>query len=295
MFCAKAGAKQVIAVDKSEIVNKAREIIFDNGLDGNIVCLSGRIEEVTLPVKEVDIIISEWMGYCLLYEAMLNSVLWARDKYLKPDGLLVPSHANMWISPITNPGYFPDEYITDHVDFWRDVYGFDMKAMQANIYDDVRVDVLPPDCLGASPCAFEMLDLHTVKTEDLVFDRPWKTTLSGESKCVYGFLLWFDMFFAPSRHDTTVGDAMTAEEWSAGGPQRTAFTTGPFGHPTHWKQGVVINKDYAEDSQAVAPRSELHGTVSFTIPESYTRGLNIGITWEIPDKKSKKTETWMLH
>lgn len=40
------------------------------------------MEEVVLPVDKVDIIISEWMGYFLLYESMLDSVLFARDKYL---------------------------------------------------------------------------------------------------------------------------------------------------------------------------------------------------------------------
>lgn len=40
-----------------------------------------------MPIPKVDIIVSEWMGYCLLYEAMLDSVLWARDHYLHPDGL----------------------------------------------------------------------------------------------------------------------------------------------------------------------------------------------------------------
>jgi hypothetical protein len=34
----------------------------------------------------VDIIISEWMGYFLLYESMLDTVIWARDKWLKPGG-----------------------------------------------------------------------------------------------------------------------------------------------------------------------------------------------------------------
>ena len=55
--------------------------------NGASSCLHGKIEEVTLPVKQVDIIVSEWMGYCLLYEAMLDSVLYARDRYLAPDGL----------------------------------------------------------------------------------------------------------------------------------------------------------------------------------------------------------------
>lgn len=42
------------------------------------------MEEVTLPdgIEKVDIIISEWMGYCLFYESMLNTVLYARDRWL---------------------------------------------------------------------------------------------------------------------------------------------------------------------------------------------------------------------
>ena len=40
------------------------------------------MEEVDLPVEGVDIIISEWMGYCLFYESMLNTVIYARDKWL---------------------------------------------------------------------------------------------------------------------------------------------------------------------------------------------------------------------
>ena len=45
------------------------------------------MEEVKLPVDKVDIIISEWMGYFLLFESMLDSVLYARNKYLAPNGV----------------------------------------------------------------------------------------------------------------------------------------------------------------------------------------------------------------
>ncbi len=47
--------------------------------------VKGKLEEVDLglgPDGKVDIIISEWMGYFLLYESMLDTVLLARDKYL---------------------------------------------------------------------------------------------------------------------------------------------------------------------------------------------------------------------
>lgn len=40
------------------------------------------MEEIELPVPKVDVIISEWMGYFLLFENMLNTVLYARDKWL---------------------------------------------------------------------------------------------------------------------------------------------------------------------------------------------------------------------
>ena len=50
-----------------------------------VTLIRGKMEEITLPdgIEQVDIIVSEWMGYCLLYETMLPSVIYARDKYLR--------------------------------------------------------------------------------------------------------------------------------------------------------------------------------------------------------------------
>lgn len=52
------------------------------------------METVALPEK-VDIIVSEWMGYFLMRESMLDSVIAARDKFLKDGGSLYPSHCRM--------------------------------------------------------------------------------------------------------------------------------------------------------------------------------------------------------
>lgn len=71
--------------------------------------IQGTMESVELPEK-VDIIISEWMGYFLLRESMLDSVLVARDKYLKPGGSLFPSHANMYIAPIRSQGPYSRQH-----------------------------------------------------------------------------------------------------------------------------------------------------------------------------------------
>ena len=87
----------------SGIIEKAREIVAANGFADKskhsmshtgwvilyelylVTLIRGKMEEITLPdgIEQVDIIVSEWMGYCLLYETMLPSVIYARDKYLK--------------------------------------------------------------------------------------------------------------------------------------------------------------------------------------------------------------------
>jgi type I protein arginine methyltransferase len=67
--------------------------------------VKGKLEEVELPIKEFDIIISEWMGYFLLYESMLDTVLLARDKYLKPEGLLFPDTASIFLAAIEDQDY----------------------------------------------------------------------------------------------------------------------------------------------------------------------------------------------
>lgn len=63
------------------------------------------MEEVVLPVDKVDIIISEWMGYFLLYESMFDSVIYARDRYLVPGGLMFPDEATMYLAGIEDQDY----------------------------------------------------------------------------------------------------------------------------------------------------------------------------------------------
>lgn len=108
-FAVKAGAKHVIGVDMSSIIEKAREIVAANGMSSKITLLQGKMEEVPLPYPKVDIIISEWMGYFLLYESMLDTVLYARDHYLVPGGKIFPDRATMYVAGIEDGEYKDDK------------------------------------------------------------------------------------------------------------------------------------------------------------------------------------------
>jgi protein arginine N-methyltransferase 1 len=70
-----------------------------------ITLVKGKLEDTELPIQQYDIIISEWMGYFLLYESMLDTVLLARDKYLKPGGLIFPDNASIYLAAIEDQDY----------------------------------------------------------------------------------------------------------------------------------------------------------------------------------------------
>lgn len=85
--------------------------------------IQGKVEYITLPdgITHVDIIVSEWMGYALLYESMLDSVLVARDRFLKSGeetGIMAPSQCQMMLALCD-----ASEVRKDRVDFWGDIYG----------------------------------------------------------------------------------------------------------------------------------------------------------------------------
>ena len=59
------------------------------------------------------------MGYALLYESMLDSVLHAHDRFLNPEGgVMAPSQCQIMLDLCEG-----SELCKDRIDFWNDVYG----------------------------------------------------------------------------------------------------------------------------------------------------------------------------
>ncbi|MBA0719251.1 hypothetical protein Golax_006948 [Gossypium laxum] len=85
IWSAQAGARKVYAVEATKMSEHARTLVQANNLQDIVEVIEGSMEEVVLPEK-VDVIISEWMGYFLLRESMFDSVICARDRWLKPSG-----------------------------------------------------------------------------------------------------------------------------------------------------------------------------------------------------------------
>jgi protein arginine N-methyltransferase 3 len=295
LFCAKAGAARVIAVDNSDIINKARANVAMNGQSNVITCVRGKIEDIDLPdaIQKVDIIVSEWMGYCLLYEAMLDSVLYARDRYLKPDGLMVPSHCTMHLAPLSD-----QEWISDNISFWKDVYGFDMTSMMEKIYDDTLIRHPNKDTIvGRTPDdqPFKILDLHTVTTAELDFSAKVEFTLTKDIDNLDGFCTWFDTLFLQSRNDSIPTGMLRGIKPQQTDQDKTVFfTTGPFGPETHWRCGVLMIDATEKDDMALKQGTLIQANVTFNKNKHAKRNLNIEIKWEVDGVHGKEKQLWYM-
>ncbi|KAK2747647.1 hypothetical protein FQN55_004816 [Onygenales sp. PD_40] len=285
MFCAKAGAKMVIAVDNSDIIDRAREIVFDNGFGDVIKCIRGKIEEVQLPVPQVDIIVSEWMGYALLFEAMFDSVIWARDHYLVPGGLMVPSHATLQIAPLADA-----DLVDSHITFWNSVYGFKMSSMLLGIYDEALVRCIKPESVAGKAAPFLQLPLHTITVEELSFIKEFEVTLAEDVDALDGWAVWFDMFFMPSSTSKVAEAAVPADMKKEG---FVAFTTGPYDTETHWQQTIFLINREKKVGTPLKKGQVIKGHVEYRKKDEKSRLLDIGIDWEVAGGESGKQE-WSL-
>ncbi|KAH8295347.1 hypothetical protein KR018_010147, partial [Drosophila ironensis] len=212
IFASQAGAAQVTGIDNSEIVFTAMDIVRKNKVS-NVELIKGRLEDTALPGK-FDIIISEWMGYFLLYESMLDSIIYARDNLLNPNGIILPSRCTLSIL-----GYGNDALYADHVEFWGDVYSVNMNELRKKSIEEPLMEVVDAEFMLTEPEEIAHFDIMTVDMNYSNFTYNFKlnVTKAGRLTALVGY---FDTYFDL--------------------PSAVMFSTSPKVTPTHWKQTVFF-------------------------------------------------------
>lgn len=246
MFASQAGAKTVYAVDQSEIIYQAMEIAQTNNFS-NIKFVKGRLEDVEFPGGKVDVIVSEWMGYLLLFEGMLDSVIYARNNYLKPGGILMPNRCN-----ISLVGYGSQERYKKFVEFFHDVYGFNMKCMLKDILREGHTERCNGDDVLTKPNIICDLDLMTCDLSYSNFSYDFNLEVIKDSKLT-SFVGYFDTFFNL--------------------PETVSFSTSPNSEPTHWQQVVF----YLDQPVEVKAGEVISGKFICNRDRKDLRSLNIEI------------------
>lgn len=212
MFAAKTGCRKVISVDQSDVIYHAIDIVKENNLSDIITLKKGRLEDINLDEDKVDAIVSEWMGYFLLFEGMLDTVIYARDHYLAPGGTLLPNRCTLSLV-----GSGDTRRYVELIDYWSNVYGFKMSCMKAQVVREPSIEICNADELITNAVEIQAFDLYKVTKDRVNFSSPFefKVKKTGSLTAIVGY---FDIFFDL---DNPIH-----------------FSTGPYSPPTHWKQTV---------------------------------------------------------
>lgn len=288
IWAAQAGAAKVYAVEYTDMAKHARQLVEHNGLSDIIQVIQGPIEELNIDCQ-VDIIISEWMGYFLMRESMLDSVIRARDRWLKPDGAMFPSHATMYWSTIS---FEEDrqtkikEYLNSVQDWqmfnneMKEQYNVDMSILtdtyikeQSDYYikSSLWTELQPEHVIG-QPVIVKQLDLNTCTLADseMLRTTPFQITCPFPT-IISGFAGWFTVDFNGSN-----GSPAT---------KRVILSTGPEVGYTHWGQQVF----YLPESIHASIDSKIHGTVAMVRQEKNKRLYNLVLEHCVDDGDMTKS------
>ena len=259
-FAAEAGAKHVYAIEYHEsLAARVRDTAKRNGLADRITVFSGKAEDLDLPVDTVDIIVSEWMGYALLYESMLDTVLYARDRWLAEDGILLPDRAHLYVTASSDRINFENRS-----NFFNDVYGYDMGGFSELLLREASIGTVYPENVRTYPTLVRSWDLRTCKLEDLVFKTDFVLRANGDGT-VHMVDFWFETDFSH-------------------GKKKVQLSTSPFHLETHWQQTHF----YVNEPIPLVDDEEMHGTIDWKRKPGLHREQIIGITLrDVAEGKTK--------
>jgi histone-arginine methyltransferase CARM1 len=219
-FAAQAGAKKVYAVDASDAALVAQTLAQSNGYGSVIQVIKGKLEEIELPEK-VDIIISEPIGFLLVHERMLETYLVARDKFLKPNGLMMPTTGTIFLTPFTDDALYRDHCARASFFENSSFYGIDFSAITAQAYREyfaqAIVGYVDTNSLLSPDRASHKVDFSTVtqaEMNDFTKELRFKIQKTANKPGVAG---WF------------VIDLLGSQE-------PVVLTTAPEAPGTHWYQ-----------------------------------------------------------
>mmetsp|Transcript_12657 Transcript_12657/g.16378 ORF Transcript_12657/g.16378 Transcript_12657/m.16378 type:complete len:551 (+) Transcript_12657:137-1789(+) len=281
LFSARAGAKSVLGVDASEIVHKAKEIVKANKYENIVTIVKGKVEDDSImdslsmsPGEKVDVLVSEWMGYGLLFESMLDSVLVARDRFLdKESGIMIPSHASIFVQGCSR--YEPEGY-----EYWNDVYGFDYTALKEfekkervlesvnkNKHEIAYVTPVNHTSIISDRALVREFNLMRVQISELDFKNNFSIVITGSGKNgdpveFNSVVISFDCKMFGELKLSTATDVVN----------------------THWHQTMLRVHDSNDEPFLLHPGEIVSGSLAYDKSKENQRHIMITLTLDLPER-----------
>ena len=105
LLAAKLGARKVYAIEPDPALALARVVARANSLSAQIEFIQKFSTEVELPEK-ADVIVADLKGALPMYRGSISSVMDARDRFLKPGGILIPQKDRIFVAVVQNEEFY---------------------------------------------------------------------------------------------------------------------------------------------------------------------------------------------
>ncbi|XP_040957627.1 protein arginine N-methyltransferase 1.1 [Gossypium hirsutum] len=271
LFCAKAGAAHVYAVECSHMADMAKQIVETNGLpdgeDFNSIIMSSSLEQFTsLLFRVVNGLGLLNLFLLLLIKAklLLGSYklhsLQSKFLFLHPcqvdDGVVLPDEASLYLTAIEDA-----EYKDDKIEFWNNVYGFDMSCIKKQAMMEPLVDTVDQKQIVTNCHLLKTMDISKMVLGDASFTAPFKL-IAERDDYIHAFVAYFDVLFTKCH-------------------KLMGFSTGPRSRATHWKQTVL----YLEDVLTICEGETIIGSMTVAPNKKNPRDVDIMVKYSLSGRR----------
>jgi type I protein arginine methyltransferase len=176
------GAARVYAIEPDDAILVAEQIARHNKLNDRIVFIQQPSHQVTLPEK-ADVVVSDLRGALPLFQHHIPSIMDARRRFLKPEGVLIPQRDTLFATLIAAPDLYGD-----YSDVWKS-FSHDMRAGRSHAIHTLRKYRPSPGQFLTAPQSFAVLDYPSIESPNITGVIEAEITQAGTA---HGFSVWFD-------------------------------------------------------------------------------------------------------
>lgn len=228
LLACKLGARRVYAVEPDNMIDVAREAAAANGYADRIEFFESVSTDITLP-EPASVIISDLRGVLPWFEQHIPSIIDARERLLKPGGVLIPQRDVLWAAVVEAP-----EQYEDLVGPWQR-FDLDLSTGTRLITNTWRKAYLKPDQLLVEPMDGTKIDYHIVESPDVRAEFSWQAARNGTA---HGVAVWFD---------SELADGITFSNHPAAPKMIYGVGLFPFSEPVEIMEGERILLRLAAD------------------------------------------------
>ncbi len=187
LIACRLGARRVFAIDTNEAIEVGRELARENGAEDRIVFLHEDARKVVLP-ERADVIVSDLRGALPLFGDHLAIIADARDRFLRPGGILIPKRDRLMVAVVQHEQLY--EWALGPA---LGPLGVTLEAMRARLCNATLRDRADGPLRAANvisdAVSWGALEYATVQPRPIAGDAKVQIKRSGTG---HGLVVWFD-------------------------------------------------------------------------------------------------------